>query len=54
MAFTPHQFANSILEVAAIQTLVRLRGLMQNQRFQPDQAGFACVAATSSARYQLT
>ncbi len=27
---------------------VRLRGLTRNQGFQPAQAGFACVAATSS------
>ncbi|MEH2055576.1 MAG: hypothetical protein V7K97_05255 [Nostoc sp.] len=27
---------------------VRLRGLGSNQGFQPAQAGFACVAATSS------
>ncbi|MEH2029179.1 MAG: hypothetical protein V7K67_05780 [Nostoc sp.] len=31
---------------------VRLRGLMQNQGFQPAQAGFACVAATSSRLVQ--
>ncbi len=31
---------------------VHLRGLTQNQCFQPAQAGFACVAATSSARVQ--
>ncbi len=31
---------------------VRLRGLMQNQGFQPAQAVFACVAATSSVRVQ--
>jgi hypothetical protein len=31
---------------------VRLRGLMQNQGFQPAQVGFACVAATSSRLVQ--
>ncbi|MEH1907763.1 hypothetical protein [Nostoc sp.] len=31
---------------------VRLRGLTQNQCFQPAQAGFACVAATSSRLVQ--
>lgn len=31
---------------------VRLRGLRSNQGFQPAQAGFACVAATSSRLVQ--
>jgi hypothetical protein len=31
---------------------VRLRGLMQNQGFQPAQTGFACVAVTSSRLVQ--
>ena len=41
------------IEFWGYTTQVRLRGLTENKRFEPAQAGFVCVAAISNRQFNI-